>query len=350
MKEAGQMISQRKIEANRRNARRSTGPRTPEGKARSRMNALRHTLRGSLPQLLEEDSEAFLCHRRSLLRQWRPRDELERALVETLARMSWRLDRMGVIEAALLNRCYSAAWKTQFGQRPPPGADMSLLDRALLGEEMGKWFSGVNGPFERLRLYEQSAERRFYSALHELEGLRRGPVPAPGAETSGLCSSSPAKAAGEGARTKNSGRTNPPVPQGGVLAQPPVNTGVIAGQAAVVHAPSAPENEPTAAHGPGGGQHGGRLPPHCNEGWSSSSTLRAGNSRERPVAPLKGLLPSQESQSQTIMIAGISPCESAAAYLALPDTPAGLSGRRADRRGKEGTHGNQDGRGHRREG
>ena len=35
------MVSERRIEANRRNAQRSTGPRSPEGRARSSMNALR---------------------------------------------------------------------------------------------------------------------------------------------------------------------------------------------------------------------------------------------------------------------------------------------------------------------
>ena len=48
-----------RAEINRRNAARSTGPRTPEGKARSRFNAVKHGCRARLPILPGEDPEAY---------------------------------------------------------------------------------------------------------------------------------------------------------------------------------------------------------------------------------------------------------------------------------------------------
>ena len=49
------MISEKRLEANRRNALHSTGPRTEAGRNRSRMNALRHGLTGQVTTMTDED-------------------------------------------------------------------------------------------------------------------------------------------------------------------------------------------------------------------------------------------------------------------------------------------------------
>jgi hypothetical protein len=51
--------SQARIEANRRNARKSTGPRTEEGKERSKLNAGRHHLTGQVTTMADPDREAY---------------------------------------------------------------------------------------------------------------------------------------------------------------------------------------------------------------------------------------------------------------------------------------------------
>lgn len=58
------MISDARLAANRRNARHSTGPRTAEGKATSRLNAARHGLDAASPVIprLDEDPAAWDTH------------------------------------------------------------------------------------------------------------------------------------------------------------------------------------------------------------------------------------------------------------------------------------------------
>ncbi|MHB1561796.1 MAG: hypothetical protein ACYC61_30470, partial [Isosphaeraceae bacterium] len=82
-----------RIEANRKNAQKSTGPRSQAGKERSRFNALKHGMRAELPVLPGED-EAILQRRRESWEQTlQPRDEVERYLVERAVNVSWQLDR-----------------------------------------------------------------------------------------------------------------------------------------------------------------------------------------------------------------------------------------------------------------
>jgi hypothetical protein len=79
-------ISESKLQANRRNAGRSTGPRTSAGKARSRFNALKHGLTAKavvLPDL--EDPKDFKRVLKGYRRQLKPKGALEKTLVQQLA-------------------------------------------------------------------------------------------------------------------------------------------------------------------------------------------------------------------------------------------------------------------------
>jgi hypothetical protein len=92
------MTSQKQIEANRRNALKSTGPKTGDGKAKSRMNALRHGLTAGQAVLPHEDEDDYEKLREGMLDSHAPEDSAEIALVEELANAYWRLMRLHRVE------------------------------------------------------------------------------------------------------------------------------------------------------------------------------------------------------------------------------------------------------------
>ncbi len=76
------MISEAKLAANRRNAQRSTGPRTPEGKARSSSNSATHNLRSRKPlELTPEDHEAIAQIAHHFRPEARPQTPAEEAIL-----------------------------------------------------------------------------------------------------------------------------------------------------------------------------------------------------------------------------------------------------------------------------
>jgi hypothetical protein len=96
------MASEKQIAANRRNAQKSTGPRTPEGKARVCLNALRHGLSARVVVLPDENAEEFhqLCD--DLETEWQPQGRTEQYLLEQMAVAQWKSARAERVEAALL--------------------------------------------------------------------------------------------------------------------------------------------------------------------------------------------------------------------------------------------------------
>jgi hypothetical protein len=155
------MATLKQFEANRRNAQKSTGPKTPEGKSAVSMNALRHGLRARTVVLPGEDPTEFhqLCD--DLEIEWHPQSRTEQFYVEQMAVSQWKLTRMEVVEVNIFKDTDA---KSQ----------LSMLDRLWQAE---------------CRL-----ERSYSRAQRELQRLQKSrpepvqqpedPTPAPAAEAS----------------------------------------------------------------------------------------------------------------------------------------------------------------------
>ncbi len=96
------MTSLRQIEANRRNALRSTGPRTEQGKRLSRANAIRHGLTAETIVTSVEDAEDYKAFEAAVIADYNARTAVERELVLRLASLLWRLRRATAVETDLL--------------------------------------------------------------------------------------------------------------------------------------------------------------------------------------------------------------------------------------------------------
>jgi hypothetical protein len=99
------MATAAQIAANRQNALKSTGPRSPEGKSRARANALTHglTARTLVPVLPHEDPRALDDRIAAWTEQWQPQSDRQTELVWHAARLSWLIDRAGRAETAHLS-------------------------------------------------------------------------------------------------------------------------------------------------------------------------------------------------------------------------------------------------------
>jgi hypothetical protein len=207
------MTSEKKIEANRQNAQKSTGPRTPEGKATSSRNALRHGLLAQQVLVPGEDGEALRELAEGLRTELQPVGELENLLVEQIIATHWRLRRLGRVEVGIFvaeNREELAEQAEREARRYEVrkadeffGPDIEITDEEKHSEAMsrarrirneqgdeaftlGRTFArdaARGNAFSKLSRYETSLVRQLSRALHELERLQRarsgGDVPAP---------------------------------------------------------------------------------------------------------------------------------------------------------------------------
>ena len=92
------VISDKHREANRQNAQHSTGPKTPEGKAAIRFNALTYGLRIRSTILEDENAADYSQLWNELEADWLPQTRTERCYLETLVTSQWLLKRVAESE------------------------------------------------------------------------------------------------------------------------------------------------------------------------------------------------------------------------------------------------------------
>jgi hypothetical protein len=120
------MTSLRQIEANRRNASKSTGPTTAQGKQRSSRNALRHGLTAETVVGAIESAEDYADFEAAIAADYDALSAVERELVLRLASLLWRLRRATSMETGLFE--VQAGDLTTFGAASRPSADSRQIN------------------------------------------------------------------------------------------------------------------------------------------------------------------------------------------------------------------------------
>jgi hypothetical protein len=170
-------VTPKQLAANRQNALKSTGPKTPEGKALVALNPIRHGLLSKEVLLAGEDETALVEMGKRLRHQLAPVGELELLLVDRIIASAWRLMRILRIEKEMMDHEVAdkekdrRVYSTRKKQEP-----------VTLWDDLESDFKYRDSLFKFMR-YETHIERGLYKALHELQRLqavRSGErVPAP---------------------------------------------------------------------------------------------------------------------------------------------------------------------------
>jgi hypothetical protein len=151
------MPTLRQVEANRRNAQKSTGPRTLGGKAASRFNALKTGVDAKAQVIPGENSADLEALAAEYHERFRPAAPEHRFLVDTLVNAEWQLRRLRKVEAQL--------WEYEMESA------FSLSEHHPLGHV----FSTNLNAFNRLQRRIDSAERTYLRALNQLQRLQSEP-------------------------------------------------------------------------------------------------------------------------------------------------------------------------------
>jgi hypothetical protein len=157
------MATQKQIDANRRNAQKSTGPNTVEGKAKSRFNALKHGMTAKVAVLPHEDEFSYEELRRSTIESYQPANGAELMLVDLIAINYWRLLRARRVETATLD-LHIRAYKGRHGVSPLPSMD----DDAGIATA----FADPHNGLDAINRYQTTVERAYLRAVETIRKMQ----------------------------------------------------------------------------------------------------------------------------------------------------------------------------------
>jgi hypothetical protein len=155
--------SDARLRANRRNAQKSTGPKTPEGKTRSALNATRHGILSHVIHLPEEEMNSYNEFTERYVASLQPVGAVEMELANTCADLQFRLHRLAAAEHNLF-----AIGHDEQGERWNTGHPES---HAAL--TMAETLRRSGDPLALLTLYESRLHRRFLQTLRQLREIQK---------------------------------------------------------------------------------------------------------------------------------------------------------------------------------
>ncbi len=156
------MISEKQLEANRRNAQRSTGPKTEEGKKVSALNARRHNLTGQVTAMTDADRIMHDAFSASIVESLAPEGAMETQLAQRIATDSWRLNRISAVEDNLFALGHNA-------KSDDTETEDLEIHAALTA---AKVFKDESKELQLLTLYEQRINRNLQKNLATLQALQ----------------------------------------------------------------------------------------------------------------------------------------------------------------------------------
>ena len=182
------MSSLKQIEANRLNALKSTGPRTEEGKRRSRGNAIRHGLTAETVISDLEDRHDYEAFEAAVISDCDAESAVERELVLRLASVLWRLRRATGIETALFEFVMRQSRRSTSRSTAKTPNFAIFLEQRKGSEEPEKSGANTNKiaeiflrlsdlptcPMDRLSRYEHRLWRQARQIVLTLKTSRRG--------------------------------------------------------------------------------------------------------------------------------------------------------------------------------